>query len=57
MNVLLYLRHLGGNFIELTTHVFFILNFSGFEFEEMSKSTNLDWNVFLLDIALVKEVS
>ena len=38
MDVLLYLRHLGGSFIGLTTHPFFILNFSEFKFEKMSKS-------------------
>ena len=49
------LRHLGGKFIELTTHAFFILDFSEFDFEDMSKLTNLDWNVFCLTLRKTKK--
>ena len=51
--------YLGGSFIELTTHAFFILNIAKFKFEKMSKLTKLDWIFFffLLDITLDKEIS
>ena len=38
--------YLGGSFIELTTHAFFILNIAKFKFEKMSKLTKLDWIFF-----------
>ena len=46
IDVLLHLRHLGGSFIELTSHAFFYLNFSKFNFGKISKLTNLDWKIF-----------
>ena len=38
--------YLGGSFIGLTTHAFFILNIAKFKFEKMSKLTKLDWIFF-----------
>ena len=49
--------YLGGSFIELITHAFFILNIAKFKFEKMSKLTKLDWIFFSLDITLNKKIS
>ena len=38
--------YLGGRFIQLTTHPFFILNIAKVKFEKMSKLTKLDWIFF-----------
>ena len=39
-----YFTYLGGSFIELTIHAFFILNIAKFKFEKITK---LDWIFFL----------
>ena len=39
-----YFTYLGGSFIELTIHAFFILNIAKFKFENITK---LDWIFFL----------
>ena len=38
--------YLGGSFIELTIHAFFILNIAKFKFVKMAKLTKLDWIFF-----------
>ena len=48
--------YLGGSFIQLTTHAFFILNIAKFKFGKMYKLTKLDWILFSLDITLDKEI-
>ena len=48
IDVLFYLRYLGGSFIELTTHAYFILNFSKF-------SSKKCLGFFLLHITLEKK--
>ena len=45
--------YLGGSFIELTIHAFFILNIAKFKFEKMSRMDLF----FSLDITLDKEIS
>ena len=45
--------YLGGSFIELTIHEFFILNIAKFKFEKMSRMDLF----FSLDITLDKEIS